>query len=206
MAKARDIILGSQKREPCSVNAIDGVTRLDFAITLLTSAASTTIAERARAYAQARGVADPKPEDVLFLRGKWAHTILLAAVDPDSPLESPQQYFDDVKQIETYLDDAAQVYVVQRQKDFQDEHAPLGEGLTPEQFLRAQAACIDEIRRAGHPDLPFSSLRLAELRSFCRQSVEGSLVLIEMLSQLGSRSPGDIASSTSAAPTFASEG
>lgn len=205
MAKAREIILGSQKREPCSVTAIDGVTRLDFALTLLTSAASTKIAEGARSYAQARGVTTPTPEDILYLRGKWAHTILLAAVDPDSPLDSPQFFFDSLDRVESYLDDAAQVYVVQRQKDFQDEHAPLGEGLTPEQFLRAQAACIDEIRRAGNPDLPFSCMRLAELRSFCRQSVEGSLIVTDMLLRLGSQSRDDTASSSTTAPTSENE-
>ena len=205
MAKARDIILGTPLRRSCSVTAIDGATRLDFALVLLPSGAATKIAAGARAYAQGHGIVDPKPEDVLFLRGKWAHTILLSSVDPDSPPDKPEPFFDDVPQIERLLDDAAQVHIVQEQKDFQDEHAPLGEGLTPEQYLRLQAQCIDEIRRAGNPDLPFSSLRLAELRSFCRQSVEGSLIVTELLSQLGSRSPDDPSSSTSTAPTSASE-
>lgn len=187
--RARDIVLGTPKRTPpISVTAIDGASKLEFALTLLPSTASAEIIKGAREYARARGVADPKPEDVLFLRGKWAHTILLAAVDPDSPLQSPEPYFDSVERVEAYLDDAAQVYIVQAQKDFQDEHAPLGEGLTPEQFQRAQYACIDEIRRGGDPELPFSSMGLRMLRSFSTQAVWALLLHAEMLSQLGSRS------------------
>jgi hypothetical protein len=201
MARAREIILGAARRHPCSITAIDGATRLDFALILLPSAASAQIAKGAREYAQTRGVSDPKPEDVLFLRGKWAHTILLAAVDPDSPLDSPQPYFDDVAQIERMLDDAAQIHVVQAQKDFQDEHAPIGEGLSPEQFVKLQAACIDELRRGGDPELPFSGMGLRALRSFSAQAVAGSLPLIELLSQLGSSSPDDTKSSPTTAPT-----
>lgn len=206
MARAREIILGTPRRRPCSVTAIDGSTRLEFALVLMSSETSTKIAKGAREYAVARGVADPKPEDVLFLRGKWAHTILCSAVDPDSPAAAPEPYFDDVAQIERLLDDAAQIFVVQEQKDFQDEHAPVGEGLTPEQFVRAQAACIEEIRRGGDPELPFSGMGLRTLRSFSAQAVGQSLPLIDLLSRLGSSSPDEARSSTTTAPTSESAG
>jgi hypothetical protein len=204
--RARDIILGAPKRQPCHVTAIDGATRLDFALTLLSSEASTKIAEGAREYAKARGVADPKPEDVLFLRGKWAHTILLAAVDPDSPLDSPEPYFDNVARIERMLDDAAQVHVVQEQKDFQDEHAPAGEGCTPEQFVLLQTACIDEFKKGGDPERPFVGLRPAVMRSFATQSVVQSYQWTELVSQLGSQRSDSSPSSATSAPTSENAG
>lgn len=206
MARARDIILGTPKRRPCSVTAIDGATSLQFALVLLPSEASTKIAKGAREYAQARGVADPKPEDVLFLRGKWAHTILLATVDPDSPLETPAPFFDDVPQIERMLDDAGQVHVVQEQKDFQDEYAPAGEGLSPEEYTRLQASCIEEFKKGGDPERPFVGLRLRAMRSFATQSAVQSYQWTELLLQLGSAPSDSTPSSPNTAPISESAG
>lgn len=201
MARAKDIILGAPLRRPCSVTAVDGITRLDLAVTLLPSTITSAIDDGARAYAKAKGVAEPKPEDAAFLRGKVAHTVLLSCVDPDSPGDAPVPFFDDVAQIERMLDDAAQVYIVQEQKDFQDEHAPIVEGVTPEQYVQLQAACLEEFRRGGDPERPFAGLPLRVLRSFSAQSVARSLPLTELLSELGSRSQGSIPSSESSAPT-----
>lgn len=205
MAKARDIILGAPKRRPCSVTAIDGTTRLTFALVLLSSTDTAAIAAGARDYARSKGVADPKPDDALLLRGKHAHTLLRACIDPDIT-DHAEPFWEGVDQIERMLDDAAQVYVVQEQNDFQDEYAPIVDGCTPEQLVQLQAACMEEFRRGGDPERPFVGLPSRVLRSFSAQLVAQSTPLRDLLFELGSRTQAITPSSSNTAPNSDAQG
>lgn len=205
MAKARDIILGATQRRPCTVTAIDGTTQLRFALALLTSSDTAAIAAGAREYARGKGVAEPRADDPLFLRGKHAHTLLRACVDPDIT-DRVEPYWDDVSRIERMLDDAAQVYVVQEQRDFQDEFSPLAEGCTPEQAVQLQAAIVDELRKGGDPESPLRGLPARTLRSFSTRLVAMHLPLRELLSELGSRARASTTTSPSTAPDSETKG
>ena len=206
MARLRELVFKPTRPVPCSVIALDGATKLEFAIRLLPAYDTRSAAEQARIYAKAHGSPDPKPDDVMYLRGLWANTLLLACVDPDAPHESPVPYFDSVEQIERLLDDARVAFVFQAWRDHQMEHAPTAEGLTPEQVVQLIAASADEWRAGGDPERPFGALPSPTLRSFSAQLALRYSALTEMLSQFGSRKPADTSTSSNTAESFADTG
>lgn len=185
MARARDLILKPKDLRPCTVTALDGETLMSFGLRLLPSSDTRAVVVGAREYARAAGSTDPKPDDVMYVRGLWVHTILAACMDTDAPAE---RYFSDVEQIERLLDDARLAYVFQAQRDYQAEYAPSPEGIAPEEFPVLVAAITEEWKKGGDPERPLASLPPRKLRSFTSQLAYTLSLQTEMLSQLGSPS------------------
>lgn len=97
----------------------------------------------ARDYAVSRGLAEPTDGDDLFDRGKMAHTLALACVDVDSPLDSPRPFFDGgVEQILTSeaLTPEVLAYLYEQQQLVQDDASPLRKNLSPAEFTTAVLA------------------------------------------------------------------
>jgi len=206
MPRLRDLILKPSRRHPCPVTALDGETLLPLELRLLDVGDVTAALREGRAYAKKNGVEAPAADDVLFARGKMIHTLLLACCDPDSPLDKPVRFFDDVEQIERMLDDARIAYVYQEQQDFQGEFSPSPVGVRPEEFVTLVTACADEWKKGpeGDPERPFAGLPSRKLRSFAAQLVGPYMMLTELRSQLGSATPP--VTSASSEPTAPSSG
>lgn len=203
MGRAGTFILKPQKRRPCAVKAIDGETDLSFALVLLTARQTADVLTRAADYAKAHG-GTAAPDDPQFLRGRYAHTLLAAAVDPDSPENAPAAFFDDVPQIQRMLDDAWIVYACEQQRDFQLEYAPSPTGVRPEDFTVLIAASTEAWKKGADPAAPFAGLPPSTLRSLAATLVLRCTTLTQLLSPTGSQteSPSDDpVSSTSSAPT-----
>lgn len=206
MPRLRDILYKPARFVPLSVVGLDGETKLDFAIRLLDSGHTRDAHTRARAYAKQYGVPDPREDDVLYLRGLWANTLLLACVDPDSSPESPVPYFDDVEQIERMLDDARIAFVFQAWRDHQIEYAPAAGDMPPEEVVKLTLASADEWRAGGDPDRPFVGLPSRTLRSFSAQLALRFSALTEMLSRYGSQNPDAGRTSATSAPSAGEPG
>ncbi len=98
------------------------------------------ILQHARAFAKERGVDDPKDDNEIYERGKMVHTLAIACIDKDSPLEKPEPFFDGGwKQVHTSELMTPEVvgYLYGQQELWQDEINPLIGDMQPEQFLAA---------------------------------------------------------------------
>jgi hypothetical protein len=72
----------------------DPVPQPEVGLLALEPLQSGVILERAREFAKARGLEDPKPDDELYEYGKAIWTCLLGVVDPDSDPAKPEPFFD----------------------------------------------------------------------------------------------------------------
>lgn len=98
----------------------------------------------ARAFAIAKGVADPKEGDPLYELGKMVHTILAAAVDPDAPAESAAPFFASADEIlsSPHIGRDGIVYLAEQHELWQDQCSPQAGKVGPADLLSmvAQAA------------------------------------------------------------------
>ena len=202
MAKIRDILFEKPRREPCSVLALDGAKTLTFAVRLLNGEETTDIEKRARL---ASGTAEPKPEDALFLRAKMVETILLSAVDEESPPEKSEPYFANAGEVLKYFDDARIAYVFQEQRAFQSKYAPIVESCDYEEFIRLTWASVQEAQRGGDPERPFVGLPYRKVVSFA--AISAGALTSPALPQLLFGSPttrGEASSASSATSSISS--
>lgn len=98
------------------------------------------VAARAREFAKARGVDDPRDEDELYEWGKVLHTLVLACVDKDSPEDAPAPFFDGgFEQLHktTLIGPEHVAFLYEQQQLWQDECAPGQKTMSPEEFLAA---------------------------------------------------------------------
>ena len=93
MAKFRDVAEGQLARRAVEFPLPSG-RLVTVAVVPLFGESEAEILAAARAYAQAHGVPDPKKGDELYEFGIWVHTVVRGVVDPDSPVDNPQPFFD----------------------------------------------------------------------------------------------------------------
>jgi hypothetical protein len=94
----------------------------------------------AKKYAEKLGSTDPTEGEELFERGRLLHTLAIACVDTDSPVDAPQPFFDGgVEQILTADELTPEVlaYLYEHQQLWQDEVSPLVKSMTPAEFATA---------------------------------------------------------------------
>jgi hypothetical protein len=94
----------------------------------------------AKKYAEKLGANDPIEGEELFERGRLLHTLAIACVDTDSPVDAPQAFFDGgVEQILTADELTPEVlaYLYEHQQLWQDEVSPLVKSMTPAEFATA---------------------------------------------------------------------
>jgi len=93
MAKFKDVAEGQLARRAVEFPLPSG-RLVTVAVVPLFGESEAEILAAARAYAQAHGVPDPKKGDELYEFGIWVHTVVRGVVDPDSPADAPQPFFD----------------------------------------------------------------------------------------------------------------
>lgn len=93
----------------------------------------------ALAEAKKKGTENPEEGDVVYERSKMLHTILLACIDSDSPVEAPEAYFSSVEQIRKSDLMTPEIigYLFLQQQLWQDEISPLKKGMTPSEYFSA---------------------------------------------------------------------
>lgn len=102
-----------------------------------------TVLEKARAFAIARGIADPKEDDELYEDAKVLHTLVLGCIDKDSPENDPKPYFEggfeQLYGTELLLPDHIG-YLYEQQQLWEDECSPRILNQTPQEYMAAVAA------------------------------------------------------------------
>lgn len=168
MAKFSDIALGPLARRSVEFPLPSGrVITVD--VVPLFGESEATILKEARAFAQARGVPDPKNGDPLYELGLWVHTIALGVVDPESPQDAPKPFFDGgVSQIldeRTGLGREWIALLFEAQQAWQDELAPRPKEMGAVEYFKA---IIDITQSPRGSELPFFRWRRALQADFLR--------------------------------------
>lgn len=157
--------------------------------------------EMAREYAKRHKVEDPKPGDPLYERGLMLYTVLLACVDVDSPLDKPEPFFADEKEITKYLDPDRVSVLFHQQRAWQSLISPLPKTMDPGTYI---AILASQMRAPEVADIPFDALPLAMRRSFMQQSALLLSELPQLKLLLGSFSLDEGKTSTSSASSGSS--
>lgn len=166
MAKFRDIVSVRPPRKPVSLPLISGATVAVALIPLLIDADTQALAE-ARAFAVAKGVADPKPGDPLYERGLMLHVVLKACVDIDVA-ERDEPFFGSLEEIGKLLDPDRLAWLFHVQRAHQNAVAPFPKDDDLGGFVRwlFSSMEVDDAR-----EIPFDYLPLRTRQSFLRRLV-----------------------------------
>lgn len=133
----------------------------------------------ARAFAKARGVEDPRPDDPLYLFGMMVSTVLRGFVDADAPADRLEPFFDGgVDQILQHLDQDRIAYLWAVQGAFQDKCSGRAVALTDAEVL----ARVHAIAAADPTDPgPFADLRPFQQQQLLRAMAKLILSLSALL-------------------------
>ncbi len=101
------------------------------------------------------GIADSE-NDINFQFACGVELILRAAVDPESPIDRPEPFFDSAVQIRTSLDRERILYLSEMQREFQERISPRQKTLTQgEYYAHVATLAAKEEEGAGASDHPF---------------------------------------------------
>jgi hypothetical protein len=133
----------------------------------------------ARAFAKARGVEDPKPDDPLYLFGMMVSTVLRGYLDADAAPGELDPFFDGgVEQILRHLDQDRIAYLWAAQCAFQDTCSGRTVALTDVEVL----ARVHAIAAADPTDAaPFADLRPFQQHQLMRAMAKLTLNLSTLL-------------------------
>jgi hypothetical protein len=196
-----DVAKGVQARKIVTIRLIGMPPAADpipIALVPLDFGTDSDALEYARDFAKKRKVEDPKPGDPLYERGLMLHTVLLAAVDVDSPEDKPEPFFANEAEITKHLDPDRVAVLFHQQRAWQAMISPLPRTMDPGTYIATLAA---QMRAPEVADLPFDALPLAMRRSFLAQSALLLSELPQLKLLLGSFSLGDEKTSTSTSST-----
>ena len=104
-------------------------------LVVLTGAEEAKSLESARAFAAARGVADPRPDEPIYDLGIMVHTLLIGCVDNASPVDAPRPFFDSADQILQNMDRDRITYLYALHEHWQDECSPQTRNLSDDAFF-----------------------------------------------------------------------
>lgn len=168
MAKFRDVAEGQLARRAVEFPLPSG-RLVTVAVVPLFGESEAEILAAARAYAQAHGVPDPKKGDELYEFGIWVHTVVRGVVDPDSPVDNPQPFFDGgVAQILDPRSGLGREWIAllfEAQQAWQDELAPRPKEMGAVEYFQSLLATVETPPRA---ELPFFRWRRALQSSWLR--------------------------------------
>jgi hypothetical protein len=179
---------------PATVATVAGV-EMPCKVRHLMAEQEAAILVDARAFAKARGVDDPRPDDPLYLFGMMVSTLLHGFLDDEAPLDRIEPFFDGgVEQILRHLDQDRIAYLWAVQCAFQDKCSGRAAALTDAEVLaRVHAIAAAEQTDPG----PF-----ADLRPFQQQQLMRAMAkLILSLSALLKKAAEAQASGPPAAPS-----
>ncbi len=168
MAKFRDVAEGQLARRAVEFPLPSG-RLVTVAVVPLFGESEAEILAAARAYAQAHGVPDPKKGDELYEFGIWVHTVVRGVVDPDSPVDNPQPFFDGgVAQILDPRSGLGREWIAllfEAQQAWQDELAPRPKEMGAVEFFQHIMTIVEAPPRT---ELPFFRWRRVLQDSFLR--------------------------------------
>ena len=168
MAKFRDIALGPLARRAIEFPLPSGrIVKVD--VVPLFGESEAAVLKEARAFAQERGIPDPKDGDELYELGRWIAVIVRGVVDPDSPEDAPQPFFDggaaQILDERTGLGREWIALLFEAQQAWQDELAPRPKGMNAGEYL---TAILNIIQAPPRSELPFFRWRRVLQDSFLR--------------------------------------
>ena len=142
-----------------------------------------TVASKALVYAKARGVESPKPGDPLYDSGLTLFTVLLTALDPDSPENRPESFFASEEEILTTIDPDRIGLLFYQQREWQRLCSPNAADYDdPMEMVRVLQDCAaDEV-----PERPFDALPWRTRRTYLRVWANMLLTLPALKSLSGS--------------------
>lgn len=168
MAKFSDIALGPLARRPVEFPLPSGrIVKVD--VVPLFGESEASVLKEARAFAQARGIADPKDGDELYELGRWIAVIVRGVIDPESPEDNLKPFFDggaaQILDERTGLGREWIALLFEAQQAWQDELAPRPKAMNASEYLTAILATIQAPPRS---ELPFFKWRRVLQDSFLR--------------------------------------
>lgn len=110
------------------------------------------VLEKARAFATARGLANPTQNDELYVFGVWINTLLLGCVIPEGE-DKGAAFFESAEEILRGLDRDRISYLFEQQQRVQEDHGMRKERLSPDEIMRNIHECVE--KDVGDPTLPF---------------------------------------------------
>lgn len=191
MAKFKDVAEGQLARRAVEFPLPSG-RLITVAVVPLFGESEAEILAAARAYAQAHGVPDPKKGDELYEFGIWVHTVVRGVIDPDSPVDNPQPFFDGgVAQILDPRSGLGREWIAllfEAQQAWQDELAPRPKEMGAAEFLQHIMTIVEAPQRT---ELPFFRWRRVLQDSFLRLVCKTWFAPPQDKSPLGATSPGE---------------
>lgn len=196
--KFSQIIRGTRARKTVTIEGIetpDGAA-IPIDVRPLNGLEQADTLGKARAFAEARGVKEPRDGEPIYDLGKQVYTLLLACLDHDSPSDKPAPFFASADEV-LELDRDRRSYLYELQEMWEDECAPRPSAMESKDFL---SWCMDVCAANEGDDGPF-----VQLRPVLRWSCVRTLAAIHVLSQThksasGSPSESGTLTSTSQSP------
>lgn len=197
--KFSQIIRGTRARKTVTIEGIDTPEGAPIPIDVrpLNGLEQAETLAKARAFAESRGVKEPRDGEPIYDLGKQVYTLLLACLDHESPGDAPRPFFASADEILEGLDRDRRSYLYELQEMWEDECAPRPSSMESKDFL---AWCMEVCSAPEGDDGPF-----VRLRPVLRWSCVRTLAAIHVLSQThksesGSRSENGSPTNTSPNP------
>lgn len=182
--KFSSIIKGTKARKTIELSLVGVDEPVKIGIRVLRADEEADTIANATSYAKSKGSDAAAPGDPLFDLALWANRAAIGCIDPDSPAESPQPYFDNVEQIlsSELLTGEHLAYLNDLQEVWQDEHSPYEKDCSNDEMLR-------RIAKIGSGDSgPFFALRPGMRWSLVHFLALQHVASLVLRSQLGSTS------------------
>ena len=157
--KLSQVQLGTRAERPVEFSYRG--TTVKLAIRPLVGTEEGLALERTTAYATEKKAAKVEPGNSLFDLGLMAHTLVLACVDIDSPVDAREPFFDGgIAQVFDLLDTEQIVYLAAQFELWRDECSPSQKRMSADQLI----ATLYTVAASGS-DLPLRSMAPALLVS-----------------------------------------
>jgi hypothetical protein len=165
---------------------------------VLTGEEEAEVCAKARAFAIARGVSDPKQGEPLYDLGAMVYTLLLSVIDHDSPEGGDVRFFESAEQILKHLDRERIAFLFTLQEVWQDECAPLRKDFSESSLYH----WVFELADSEDPQVPFGRLRPSTLWIYMRTLARLLISSPELRSQLGPSSSVSSTTDTNRGPEY----
>lgn len=167
----------------CDVRPLNGIEEAD-------------VLAKARAFAESRGVKEPKDGEPIYELGKQVHTLLLACLDAESA--TPVPYFASADEVLDGLDRDRRSYLYQLQQSWEDQCAPRPSRMSEQDFVQK---CMDICAAAEGDDGPFVMLRPVSQWSLVRTLASLHVISLTLSSQSTSDAASDSLTTSNASPS-----
>lgn len=193
--KFANIVRGTRARKTVTIEGIEDEEGKPIPIDVrpLNGVEQAEVLAKARAFAEGKGVKDPKDGEPIYELGKQTYTLLLGCVDHDSPADKPAPFFASADEILAGLDRDRRSYLYELQESWEDQCAPRPSEMQAKDFMQW---CMDVCAASEGDDGPF-----VRLRPVLRWSCVRTLAAIHVLSQTHKSESGSPSENGSPTPT-----